>query len=309
VCPRDRKQLEVRDDRLVCAEGHTYAFPDGIPVLLVPDERPTHAACHVSLAEATAADEDAPLDRGIDPFVRAALGATCGHLYVDAMREATTYPIPELRLPPGDGQRFLELGSNWGRWCISAARRGYRPVGIDPSLKSIRAARRVGAQLGVDVDYVVGDARLLPFPDESFDVVFSYSVFQHFAKDDVLRTLPEIRRVLRPGGTAFVQMANRYGVRSFWNRARTRFRAPTDFEVRYWTPSELRRAFGRAIGPTTVEVDGFFSLNAQASDLALLPPRYRPIVRASDVLRRASQSVPLLTQVADSVYVRSLRSP
>lgn len=299
VCPRDRSAL--RDG--VCEQGHEYPLVDGVPVLLVDEEVPTHAAC------GRVEELPPPPKEGIDPFVQEVIGATCGRLYEHLIAELPEYPIPELRLPPGDGRTFLEVGSNWGRWCVAAARRGYAPTGIDPSLKGVQAARRVAEQLGVAAEYVVGDARRLPFPDASFDVVFSYSVFQHFSKQDALAAFDEIGRVLKPGGESLIQMANLYGAKSLWNQARERrFREPrTLFDVRYWGPRELRDELERRVGPTRLSVDGFFTLNPQPTDLALLPARYRAVVHTSEALRRVSDVVTPLTYVADSVYARSRR--
>ena len=61
------------------------------------------------------------------------------------------------------------------------------------------------------------------------------------------------------------------------------------------------------VGPTELSVDGFFTLNPQPTDLALLPARYRAVVRTSETLRRVSETVKPLTLVADSVYARSRR--
>jgi SAM-dependent methyltransferase len=192
---------------------------------------------------------------------------------------------------------------------VSAARSGYRVVGVDPSLDAIRAARVVAEQLGVEATYVVADARHLPFPDESFDVVFSYSVFQHFTKEDALASFAELGRVLALDGRSLVQMANVWGLRSLLNQARERrFREPrTLFDVRYWSPGELRDAFAEAVGPTELAVDGFLTLNPQPADLDLLPRRYRALVRTSELLRRASERISPLTAIADSLYVRSRR--
>jgi SAM-dependent methyltransferase len=306
-CPRDRAPLERAGDELACAGGHRYRLADGIPVLLVEEEEPTHGACWVSLEESGA--DGKPAD-GIDPDVQELVAATCGSLYRRLVGRLTSYPIPELRLPPGDGRSFLEVGCNWGRWCVAAARRGYRPAGVDPSLKGVAAARRVAKQLGVEAEYVVADARHLPFEDASFDVVFSYSVFQHFAKDDTLASFDELARVLRPGGESLVQIANLWGARSLWNQARERrFREPRRlFDVRYWGPRELAGELERRIGPTRLEVDGFFTLNPQPADLELLPARNRAVVRVSEALRRASAVARPLTYAADSLYGRSTRA-
>ena len=80
------------------------------------------------------------------------------------------------------------------------------------------------------------------------------------------------------------------------------------FDVRYWTPRELEAAFAEAVGPARLFVDGFFALNAQPSDLDLLPPRSRAVVRASTLLRRASERAPALRTLADSLYVDSTRA-
>jgi SAM-dependent methyltransferase len=305
-CPRDRAPLDRSGEELACPAGHRYPLTDGIPVLLVEEEEPTHGACWVSLEEPGA--DGRPAD-GIDPDVQELIAATCGSLYKHLSGRLTAYPIPCLRLPPGEGRSFLEVGCNWGRWCVAAARQGYRPLGVDPSLKGIAAARRVARQLGVEAEYVVADARHLPFEDKSFDAVFSYSVFQHFSKADTLASLDELGRVLRPGGESLVQMANVWGARSLWNQARERrFREPRRlFDVRYWGPRELAEELERRVGPTRLEVDGFFTLNPQPADLELLPARNRAVVRTSEALRRASAVARPLTYAADSLYARSIR--
>ncbi len=302
VCPRDGGPLARADDSLVCPDGHRYGVVDEIPVLLVEEDEPTHGACWVTL------ERSGPLEDP-DAFVQDVIAATCGNLYRHLIGRVTAYPIPEIRLPPGEGRTFLEVGCNWGRWCVSAARRGYRVVGIDPSLDAVRAARRVADELGVEAEYVVGDARHLPFADESFDVVFSYSVFQHFTRRAAVTAFAELGRVLRPGGLSLVQMANVWGPRSLANQLRERrFREPrTLFDVRYWSTGELRDELSRAVGSTELSVDGFLTLNPQPADLPLLPPRYRALVHLSEAYRRASRRLPFLVHVADSVYAASRR--
>jgi SAM-dependent methyltransferase len=302
VCPRDRSALAGAADELVCARQHRYAVVDAIPVLLVAEEAPTHAACRTAFE---------PRNRSQDPeaIVQDVIAATCGNLYRHLVGNVTTLPIPEIRLAPGGGKRFLEVGCNWGRWCVSAAQRGYAVVGVDPSLEAIRAARSIADRLGVEATYVVADARHLPFADASFDVVFSYSVFQHFSKRDALASFAEVGRVLRPSGISLVQMANVWGARSLWNQLHERrFREPRSlFDVRYWGPRELERELARAVGPTTIAADGYLTLNAQPADADLLPRRYRALVRASEALRRLSERVPWLTYAADSLYATSRR--
>ncbi len=312
VCPRDRSSLRQRDGHLVCDRGHAYPMVDGIPVMLVEEAPPTHPVCGESLAMAAGggavSDGHEDIDpQGIDGYVQEAIAATCGNLYASLLGRLSRYPIPDLRLPRGQGESLLDIGCNWGRWSISAARMGYQAVGIDPCLESIMAARRVARQLDVKAHYLVADSRFLPFRKGSFDTVFSYSVFQHLEKADVELSLAEIAYVLRPLGVSLVQMPNAYGLHNLWVQARNGFRDPGFFGVRYWRPRELRALFGRMMGPTSLSVDGFFSLNVQASDRDLLPFRYRCVVSFSEALRGLSTRFAPLAAIADSLYVHSVR--
>jgi SAM-dependent methyltransferase len=237
----------------------------------------------------------------VDRYVADHLVKTHGTLYRGV--ELTRYPIPELPLR-GPG-RLLDLGSNWGRWTIAAARAGFEATGIDPNEKAIRAARRVAGELGVRAEYVVGDARELPFPDASFDVVHSYSVLQHLPKADVRRVVAEARRVLRPGGVAWIEMPNAHGPLNLVRRARAG--EPSGFDMRYWTRAELREAFA-AIGPVDLLADGYLTVNPQPADLDLLRRRHRAVVHVSEGLRRASTHLPALVGLADSLVVRAVRT-
>ncbi|HZB23406.1 MAG TPA: class I SAM-dependent methyltransferase, partial [Gaiellaceae bacterium] len=238
----------------------------------------------------------------VDPYVADLILGTHGNLYKHLSAGMTRYPIPDFPLPRGKGELLLDIGCNWGRWTIAAARAGYRPIGIDPSFEAIVAARRIARQLGVEEPrYAVADGRRLPFADDTFDVVFSYGVLQHFSKADVATSVDEIARVVNPDGYSWVQMPNALGALNFVRLAQRGFREGDKFEVRYWRPGELKRVFGR-IGPTELTTDGYFTLNPQKRDLDLLPRRFRTLVRVSEALKRIGAP----TTVADSVNVRSV---
>ena len=241
----------------------------------------------------------------VDEHVLASLIKTHGNLYRGA--RLTRYPIPRFPLPEGAG------GPCWTSAATGAGGRSPprgpagAPTGIDRAKKSVGAACRVAEQLGVDAEYVVGDARELPFGEGSFDAVFSYSVLQHLAKEDVPKVVEEIRRVLRPGGIAWIEMPNARGPLNLARQARRGFAAGTGQDVRYWTLSRAARDV-RQDRPGDDLPDGFLTINPQLTDLDLLPPRSRLVVRVSDALRRASDHAPFLVHVADSVVVH-VRAP
>jgi SAM-dependent methyltransferase/uncharacterized protein YbaR (Trm112 family) len=312
VCPRDKESLRPEGDDLVCQHGHRYAVIEDNPILLVSEAEQTHieGARALQVAEsrdAASLPQFQVSDGEMDPFVRNAIGATNGGLYQHLVGKLKEYPIPKLRLPAGQGKLFLEVGCNWGRWCLAAAAAGYRPVGIDPSLKAIRAAKRVARQLGIEATYLVADSRFLPFREGTFDQVFSYSVLQHLSKARARESLTEIHRVMHRGGNALVQMPNVFGARCLYHQIRRGFREGREFEVRYWRPQELLETFTSIIGPSEITADGYFSLNVQASDLRLLPAKYRALVHTSEMLRKLSSSLPMLVSVADSLYISTRR--
>lgn len=308
VCPRDRSAVTEREGALVCAHGHAYAVVNGIPVMLRDDVSATqeHIVARSRLYAESAARPAPHPDEGIHPFVQEALGATCGNLYLG--RRPDRYPIPQLRLGPGAGRVLLDIGCNWGRWTVSAGQAGFRALGADPNLEALLVAQMVAARLGVAAHFVACDARYLPFKAEGIDCCFSYSVLQHFAPEDARAAVGEIGRVLKPGGEALVQMANRLGARNLAVQARRGFRPAREFEVRYWSTAELLALFEREVGPSQLEVDGFFGLGVQPGDAPHLSAAGRAQVRVSELLRPLARRARWLGRLADSVYVRATAS-
>lgn len=332
VCPRDHGALSDSNGALRCAAGHAYPVVDGVPVMLIADVPQTFAAAGASLARASGATADlrapdlylesveisdeekhgvlelAARQPAVDPVVAYLVAATNGLMYRHLIGRLESYPIPEIDLPLGHGRTLLDIGCSWGRWSFAAARRGYRVVGIDPSLGAVMAARRVAEQLKLTATFLVGDARHLPLAAGAFDTVFSYSVIQHFSRDDATRAVAEIGRVLRPGGQARVQMPTRYGLRCLYHQARRGFRDGEGFDVRYWRIDELSRLFSERIGHSRLEVDGYFGIGLQQSDAHLMTAPRRAVLRASKAMTALSGRVPWLVRVADSVYVQATKA-
>ena len=98
-----------------------------------------------------------------------------------------------------EGKDVLELGCGAARWSIELARRGARPVGLDNSARQLEHARRLMAEAEVDFPIVHASAEEIPLPEASFDIVFSDHGGLSWADPYVV--VPEVARVLRPGGT------------------------------------------------------------------------------------------------------------
>jgi SAM-dependent methyltransferase len=100
-------------------------------------------------------------------------------------------------LPPVEGLDVLDAGCGAGWYAERLVESGARVTGIDGSARMVEYAR---ARLHDRADLRVADlAAPLPFVDGSFDLVLSPLVL-HYLRD-IVPTLREFRRVLRPAGT------------------------------------------------------------------------------------------------------------
>ena len=116
---------------------------------------------------------------------------------------------------PVEGEDVLEIACGTGRFTVLLAERGADVVGLDVSEAMIQQGREKARAAGVadHLDYLIGDAGRLPFPDDSFDTVLAMRFF-HLA-DTPASYLTEMRRVSR--NRVFFDTFNRFSTRSLYN--------------------------------------------------------------------------------------------
>ena len=95
-------------------------------------------------------------------------------------------------LPPG-ARRVLDLGAGTGKFTRSLVERGLEVVAVEP-LEGMRAEL---ARVLPEVEALEGTAESIPLPDASVDVVTAAQAW-HWVDEE--RAVPEVARVLRPGG-------------------------------------------------------------------------------------------------------------
>jgi len=115
-----------------------------------------------------------------------------------------------LELEPGLG--LLDLACGHGRIANRLAERGVRVTGLDATPRFLELARADAVERGVEVEYVEGDMRSLPW-SERFDRVLSwFSSFGYFGDEEDRGVLREAHKVLKPGGLLAVETVHRDGL-------------------------------------------------------------------------------------------------
>ena len=121
----------------------------------------------------------------------------------------TRKDMPEIRqlaariaaMVPAGGS-VLEVAPGPGFLSIELAKRGLQVRAVDISKSMIEIARKNAAAEAVNARFQLGNAAALPIDDASVDFVVCRAAFKNFTEP--VKAMTEMRRVLRPGGTALL---------------------------------------------------------------------------------------------------------
>lgn len=134
---------------------------------------------------------------------------------------------------------FLEFGAGSGAFSREVARKVARSTALEVCSQSETTE-------GVPENYrmLLHDGQLIPLPDGSTDVAFSYQVLEHLHPDDIDLHLGEMHRVLRPGGVYILStphdLSGPHDIsRYFGRKLKT-------FHLKEWTYTELSSLMRRA---------------------------------------------------------------
>src|SRR5262249_51273542 len=92
------------------------------------------------------------------------------------------------------------LGCGVGRHVVYLGGRGFRMAGIDISPSGLRLTREACIDRQISFDGHISDLATLPWADATFDAALSTSTIHHLTREGIVRTLAQVRRVLKPGG-------------------------------------------------------------------------------------------------------------
>jgi ubiquinone/menaquinone biosynthesis C-methylase UbiE len=116
------------------------------------------------------------------------------------------------------GAHVLDVGCGTGEYIRRANALGFSASGIEPA----EAMRNTAIEMNPGSTILNGVATELPFSDGSFDLVICIEVLRYLHAADNRQALREMHRVLRPGGTMFLTMVNRYALDGFYLHYRLR---------------------------------------------------------------------------------------
>lgn len=171
---------------------------------------------------------------------------------LEAQRYRSHRHLPAWIASMRPGSEVLEVGCGVGMDSARMAQHGLRVTAVDLTVVGPATANRRAHARQFDASYLCSDAEHLPFPDSTFDYVYSFGVMHH--APDTQRCVDEAYRVLRPGGQALIMLYHRHSLNELVHRL---LRVPFEERgelcpvVRRYTTKEIRDMFARF---TKVEV-------------------------------------------------------
>jgi SAM-dependent methyltransferase len=168
------------------------------------------------------------------------------------------YRLVRERIEPVGGLQVLEVACGRCGFVRELSAAGVRVTGCDFSFAalSLGAAKLRTARANGNAGLVQGDAQMLPFADDSFDLVVCCETIEHVP--DARKALREMYRVTRPGGRLFLttpNYANFMGLYEVYAKVRHPGRKDDQpFDRRQWFPQI--RGYLRDAGWTIVSSDG-----------------------------------------------------
>ena len=142
-----------------------------------------------------------------------------------------------------DCKKVLDVGCGDGRLMkiIQRLSKGTKMAGLDLHKPSIKKAKEAG------LDVRVANSQKLPFPTGSFDGVLCNSVFNHLYREEIGKTMEEIRRVLKPQGKLVISVSLQYewGKDYDWEHVTPYSKEKLDDALRYFNFKIEKRMFDR----------------------------------------------------------------
>ncbi|KNX38574.1 class I SAM-dependent methyltransferase [Luteipulveratus halotolerans] len=155
------------------------------------------------------------------------------------------------KFPLAPGMRLLDVGCGQGRHSFEALRRGCDVTAFDANesdladVKTMFGAMELEGEIGPGgrADVLHGDAREMPFEDNTFDRVIAAEILEHIHEDE--QVMAEIFRVTKPGGLVAVSVPRNWPEQICWKLS-GEYHEVEGGHIRIYKASELVERLQRA---------------------------------------------------------------
>lgn len=128
--------------------------------------------------------------------------------YADVAVHKGSRTVKMLKEYKGTEAKLLDVGCGIGITLSFLAQAFPKSVGCDIDQEAVRATKAILKEVGIKIPVIVYDGKILPFKDNSFDIITSVEVIEHAENPDLM--LKEMRRVLKPNGILHITTANKW---------------------------------------------------------------------------------------------------
>ena len=275
-----------------CKEKYPIVY--GIPILITKKQCDEHGLNYhkKNIEKEILKSKSFQINKfGVLKYVEKMLLGTSGILY-ENIKNLKKYPIaniPFAKLLRNEDILLLDIGCGWGRWTINAAQKGYISIGIDKSLSSLIAAKKIAEKFKLkNYNFICCDVTQLPLKKGIFDKVFSFSFLQHFSENNLKIILQNIAQKMKKNGEFKTQIINKYSLRGLYNLFKIKyFRKKmikegridnkideNNFSVRYFSIFKNYKIFKKYFIIKKLENYSFFT-QAQFSDFKIFSLKFK----------------------------------
>jgi SAM-dependent methyltransferase len=136
--------------------------------------------------------------------------------------------------------RLLDAGCGSGKYSIPLQMRGFDVIGVDVSPGALEMAAKGSVCRKLEIKFLAADICHLPFPANSFDIIWCYGVLQHLLSAERELAINEFRRLLGRNGILFIEVFGEEDMRYGGNEVEhNTFKRKNGIMYHYFNKDEL----------------------------------------------------------------------
>jgi len=241
--------------------------------------------------------------------IQRCISSTNGKHYAKLITKLKEYPEYELPVKSIQKQALmLDIGNGWGRWLVAGGKKGYIPIGIDLRLAYCKIARKTMRHFNTNGYTVVADLENIPFKDNLFELIWSFSVIQHTHEKRMKNCLQHAERLLSESGHVMLEFPNKNGIRNrFFSLSHTEEKKYNSWCVRYYSIQEYKNIISSLFSGFSFSNHSFLGIGVLKEDLKYVPFPDKILCAVSLLLSGFTKFIPGLKYWSDSIYINAAK--